>query len=240
MPAPPSPAPVAAQPPLWLGTRVLDGTGAGEPTPPELDPRAFTLPSALPPPVNGQFASTISPVPADVVARSSWHQGCPVTLDELRYVTVSFWGFDDRPHTGELLVNREIAAPVVAAFGEMYTAHFPIEQMRVTAAAEIDAPPTGDGNNTGSFVCRASVGSGSWSQHAYGLAVDVNPFQNPYSKGTTVIPELATSYLQRDRVRPGMITGDGVVVQAFGHNGLTWGGRWRSSKDYMHFSKNGR
>ena len=64
-------------------------------------------------------------------------------------------------------------------------------------ADELDAPPTGDGNNTGAFACRPTRGATSYSQHAYGLAIDVNPFQNPYVKGDLVLPELASSYLER-------------------------------------------
>ena len=82
-------------------------------------------------------------------------------------------------------------------------------------------------------------GETTFSQHAYGLAIDVNPFQNPYTKGDLVLPELASSYLDRGRVRPGMITPDGPVVRAFAAIGWTWGGTWHSLKDLQHFSQNG-
>jgi hypothetical protein len=82
-------------------------------------------------------------------------------------------------------------------------------------------------------------GRKAWSQHAYGLAVDVNPFQNPYHRGDVVLPELATSYLDRGNVRPGMIRPDGPVVRAFASVGWKWGGDYRSLKDFMHFSANG-
>jgi hypothetical protein len=78
-----------------------------------------------------------------------------------------------------------------------------------------------------------------WSQHAYGLAVDVNPFQNPYHKGQVVLPELATAYLSRAQSRPGMIQPGSPAVQAFIAIGWKWGGNYRSLKDYMHFSATG-
>ena len=112
--------------------------------------------------------------------------------------------------------------------------------MRITTKAEQTAPPTGDGNDTGSFNCRATRGATSFSQHAYGLAVDVDPFQNPYHRGDVVLPELASSYLDRGRSRPGMITADGPVVRAFAAVGWTWGGTWDSLVDLQHFSRNGR
>ncbi len=231
------------RPPAWLGTRPLplrpDGYGEVLPTPPELVDRQFTLPGPLPDPPGAAFSSTISPVPADVLNRSTWHPGCPVAASALRYVTVSFWGFDHAAHTGELLVNAAAAANLVTVFHRLFDARFPIEQMRISSAAELHAAPTGDGNDTQAFVCRNAVGSTDASQHAFGLAIDVNPFQNPYHKGAQVLPELASNYLDRDRGDPGMITPDGVVRQAFGSIGWGWGGSWRTLHDYMHFSRNG-
>lgn len=228
-------------PPDWLGTRVLplrdDGFGEIQPTPPELDPRAIRTVDLLPPPTGTAFQGTSEPVPDDVLARSSWSPDCPVTRDELSYVTVSFWGFDGDRHTGELLVNADAAGPLIQVFQRLYELHFPIEEMRIVRADELDLPPTGDGNDTTAFVCRPVVGATSWSQHAYGLAVDLNPFHNPYVKGDLVLPELASTYVDRDNVRPGMVTPD--VVAAFGDIGWGWGGDWNSLKDWMHFSSNG-
>ena len=163
-----------------------------------------------------------------------------MAADDLSWVRLTFRGFDHRRHTGELLVNASAADDLVAVFRDLYRARFPIEEMRITRKAELTAPPTGDGNNTGAFACRATTGGTSYSQHAYGLAVDVNPFQNPYTKGELVLPELASSYLDRGWVRPGMITPDGPVVRAFAAIGWGWGGSWSSLKDFQHFSANGR
>jgi hypothetical protein len=241
-PATPAPGTV---PPSWLGTRPLplrpDGYGQAQPTPPELDPRRFTLPDTLAPLPGDGFASVVEPVPAEVLARSTWQPPCPVAAADLAYVRLTFWGFDDQRHTGELLLNRSVARAVVGVFRTLYAHRFPFEELRVTTRSELDAPPTGDGNNTGSFVCRPITGSATtYSQHAYGLAIDLDPFQNPYTKDDLVLPELASSYLDRDHVRPGMITPDGFVVRAFESIGWTWGGTWRSLKDYQHFSQNGR
>jgi hypothetical protein len=228
-----------------LGTRPLplgpDGkTAIAQPTPPELQDRQFETIDYLPPPTDGRFHSTIEPVPDDVLARSTWVQECPVTRDDLAYVTVSHYGFDHKLHTGELLVNASVADDVVSVFNKLYDARFPIEQMRITTRDELDAPPTGDGNVTGAFVCRPTVGSDYWSQHAYGLAVDINPFQNPYVKGDVIIPELATSYADRDQDLPGMVSKGDAVTKAFTDIGWGWGGNWNSLKDWMHFSQNGQ
>jgi hypothetical protein len=110
----------------------------------------------------------------------------------------------------------------------------------VTTVEERDAAPTGDGNNTSAFNCRSAVATTAWSQHAYGKAIDVNPFQNPYVKGKVVLPELAGFYTARDRGLPGMIVAGGPVVRAFRTAGWGWGGNWHSEKDFMHFSVNGK
>lgn len=229
--------------PDWLGTRLLplrpDGHGEVLATPPELVDREFETIDLLDPPPSQEFVSSIEEIPPEVLARSSWTEECPVTLDELRYLTVSHFGFDGEFHTGEIIVNTAVAEDVVEVFARLHEARFPIEQMRVTTLEQVDDHPTGDFNETGSFVCRPAVGSSNWSQHAYGLAVDVNPFHNPYLKGDLVIPELASVYTDREDVRPGMIVAGDVVTGAFADIGWEWGGNWNTLKDWMHFSTTG-
>jgi D-alanyl-D-alanine carboxypeptidase len=228
-----------------LGARPLpqnpDGSVPPQETPPELQDRQLPTLDLLPPPAGGRFAASIDPVTADIRQRmgSSWSPGCPVPLEELRYLTLTFWGFDDRPHTGELVVNVAMAEEVVEVFRELFDAQFPIEEMRLVTTADLQAAPTGDGNNTAAFVCRTARGSTRYSEHAYGLAVDVNPFQNPYIRGETVLPELARSYTDRTVLRPGMLVEGSPAVTAFTRRGWEWGGAWRSVRDPMHFSTRG-
>lgn len=230
--------------PDWLGTRLLplrpDDFGQAQPTPPELEDRQLETLDILPAPPGEEFEATMQPIPPEVQARSSWTPECPVTLDDLVYLTMSHFGFDGRFHTGEMIVNATVADDVVEVFRKLHEARFPIEQMRVITAEEIDAHPTGDWNDTTSFVCRPAVGSNSWSQHAFGTGIDISPFHNPYLKGDLVLPELASAYLDRDDVRPGMIVEGDVVTEAFSDIGWGWGGNWSSLKDWMHFSLSGR
>jgi hypothetical protein len=240
----PEPPPLGTVPPPWLGTRVLpetpDGYGEIRPTPPALRDRRFTLPDQLPELPGRGFASRVaSPPPADVIARSTWRAGCPVGVDDLAWIRLTFWGFDDQRHTGELLANASVADDLVSVLRRLYADRFPIEEMAISTRADQDAPPTGDGNATEVFNCRPTTGGTSFSQHAYGLAIDVDSFQNPYVKGDLVLPELASSYLDRADVRPGMIEPGDDVVQAFAAIGWEWGGDWQSLKDYQHFSQNG-
>jgi hypothetical protein len=246
----PSPSPTEEQPlnkwvtlrPKWLGTRVLpkrpDGFGEVQPTPKILRNRRLPTIDLFPPPKQKHFFATIGPVPPDVVKRSSWRPKCPVTLDQLSYLKMSFRGFDHRRHMGEMIVNASVAEDIVNVFHTLYRAHFPIEEMRVVTLKEQNAPPTGDTDVTSSFECRKVTLGESWSEHSFGLAVDIGPFHNPYVRGDLVAPELAPAYANREWVRPGMILEGDVVVRAFDAIGWGWGGRWTSLKDYMHFSQN--
>ena len=175
-----------------------------------------------------------------MIARSTWRPGCPVGPAQLSWIRLTFWGFDDRRHTGELLTNTAVAEDLIRVFRRLYALRFPMEAMTIVTRQGLNAPPTGDGNGTGVFACRPTTGGTSYSQHAYGLAIDVNSFQNPYVNDGLVLPELAGAYLRRDHVRPGMIRANGPVVRAFASIGWEWGGAWSTLKDYQHFSANGR
>jgi hypothetical protein len=234
--------------PAWLGTRVLelaaDGFGVRVPTPPELVDRRFPPrpphPSLPVPPADGTFAASIAPLDDATLARSTWRDGCPVARDELRHVTVVHTGFDGHDHTGELIVHADVAADVVGIFRALHAARFPLEEVRIIAADELELPPTGDGNTTTGFVCRTMVSGARWSEHAYGRAIDVNPFHNPYVRGDVVLPELAGAYVDRSDLRPGMLAAGDVVTTAFAAAGWRWGGTWVSGPDWMHFSTTGR
>jgi len=171
---------------------------------------------------------------------TSWERGCPVGLRRMRYLQVTFWGFDRRRHVGELIVHQDHARGIAQVFRRLYDARFPIEQMTLPTSVERDPTPSGDGNGTGAMACRATVGQTFWSAHALGQAIDINPFQNPYQRDDLVIPERASAYLDRGWHRPGMIQPGSVVVRAFRDIGWSWGGDWRTLKDYQHFSATGR
>lgn len=209
-------------------------------TPEELRDRQLATIDLLPAPTDDRFQATISPIPDEVLTRSTWQEGCPVAVADLAYVVMTFWGFDDQAHTGEMIVNAPQADNIVAVFEKLYEARFPIEEMRVVSPADLEAKPTGDGNNTASFVCRAVTGGSRFSEHAYGLAIDLNPFHNPYRRGDLILPELAVDYLDRSTAKPGVVVAGDVAVEAFAAIGWSWGGDWRSLKDYQHFALNNR
>ena len=195
------------------------------------------------------FHATIQPLPAPVRADLNgryWHRGCPVPLADLRLLTVTYWGFDDRAHTGQLVVNEEAAPKLARVFRRLYALRFPIRHMQFADAYGPARSRPADGDVTASFECRQAVpspcaggsGTGTWSMHAYGLAVDLNPVENPYVGCGMTRDPAARRYLDRSRHRRGMVTA--AVVRAFRSIGWGWGGAWAgATKDYMHFSATG-
>jgi hypothetical protein len=187
------------------------------------------------------FEATVSLVRwADL--RFSYRAGCPVGPAELRTVRLRYWGFDGRPHEGTLVVNRRVTADITGVFRRLYEARFPIRRMVSVSAYRGSDEASMAADNTSAFNCRRAVGSstGSWSMHAFGLAVDVNPVENPYVLRGQAQPPAGARYLDRGRARPGMAVAGGVLVRAFAAAGWSWGGLWRGSPDYQHFSTNGR
>ena len=195
------------------------------------------------------FHSSIRPLSPHVraeVKREAWHRGCPVPLSGLRVLAVTYHGFDHRRHTGRLVVNRSAAAPLERVFHRLYYLNFPIRHLSIAAMYGPVRSRPRDGDMSGSFECRQAVpspcvggtGTGSWSEHAYGLAVDLNPRENPYVGCGQSRDPRTRPYFNRSRHRKGMVTGK--VVGAFASIGWGWGGAWAgSTKDYMHFSASG-
>lgn len=170
---------------------------------------------------------------------SSWRRGCPVPLYRLRMLRLSFWGFDGEVHRGVMVVHEDEARPVISAFRRIYAKRFKIRQMRLIDAFDGSDDRSMAANNTSAFNCRYVKGTTRWSEHSYGKAIDINPIQNPYVKGGVVDPPAGARYVDRSNVRKGMIIRGWAVTDAFDAIGWGWGGRWRHSKDYQHFSRSG-
>jgi hypothetical protein len=226
------------------------GPSGATPTAPPATATATTAPPAqaaraLP----ARFRGTVSPLPDGLAARmraTTWHPGCPVALRDLRLLTLRYWGFDGRVHEGPMVVNAAVAPAVVSVFRKLFEARFRIQLMHLAVRYRPDQDDPNDRRNyTDGFNCRPVVTArgplSGWSQHAYGLAVDINPVQNPYVTSDGYVRNLhARPYRDRSLRRPGMIHAGDVVVRAFAAIGWGWGGDWSASKDYMHFSSTGR
>lgn len=196
-----------------------------------------TTTSTLPSPV---FTSSIHDLDAERLAHS-WTSDCPVTPDEVVLVEVTHWDFDGQTHEGAIVVARSEGENVAAVFETLFDIGYPIESVTpigdLPPGIEDDDP---DYNNTSGLHCRRATGSSRWSEHARGLAIDINPLLNPFITSRTLWPANADRYLDRALGEPGIITGGDAVVEAFSSHGWHWGGYWDSIKDYHHFSTTNR
>ncbi|MDX6440012.1 MAG: hypothetical protein QOF45_2595 [Gaiellaceae bacterium] len=183
-----------------------------------------------------QFTAEIAPVKwADL--RHSYRAGCPVGPAQLRTVHVSYRGFDGTPQVGSIVVARRVAEDVVAVFRRLWVAGFPLRRLRPVSAYRGSDDASMAANNTSGFNCRFVGGTKQWSMHASGEAIDVNPVENPYIRGSYVSPPAGRAFLERRRYRQGMAVEGGVLVRAFASVGWKWGA---SFGDYQHFSTTGR
>lgn len=231
-PRPPGPATAAATPPV---ASVPPTAPSGTPADDEDASESLRT----------RFAGRIvRPLPADLLAAmrgETWESGCPVPLRDLALLRFNYWRFDGDVDRGPMVVNRTVARDVLGVFEKLFESRFPIRRVALAKRFRPNADPDSRGSVTASFNCRPVVtpdGPGNtFSQHSYGLAVDVNSLQNPYVRADGYVQDrFARPYVDRSQDLPGMIHDGDVVVQAFADIGWAWGGRWSSGKDYMHFS----
>jgi len=194
------------------------------------------------------YQSSISPITDSVKKRMirghSWRPGCPVPLKDLRYLRMSYRGFDGKEHTGEMIVNRSVAKEVTQIFGELYRMKYPIRRMRLVSDYGGSDFRSIEADNTSALNCRPVTGGKKWSRHAYGKAIDLNPLENPYvSRSGRISHKASLQYRKRTRKNPFkaeyravLLPGD-PAVRAFKKRGWRWGGDWHSIKDYQHFDK---
>jgi hypothetical protein len=186
------------------------------------------------------FTHNVTPVTRAQLPHS-WHAGCPVASSSLRRLRLGYWGFDGKPHVGTLVVNASAVGDLTVVFRRLYRARFPIRRMRPIDVYGGNDERSLAADNTAAFNCRYAVGPGPrrWSAHAYGVAIDVNPVENPYLESGRVHPRAGKAYRDRTNVWPGMAVRGGLLVSAFASVGWQWGGRWTGTPDYQHFSSTG-
>jgi hypothetical protein len=203
----------------------------------------FTSACAAQPPAP-EFVGRIETISAPLLVKmraSTWHQGCPVSPDDLRQLTLSYWNFDRMPTTGVLVVDKDVASDVVRIFRQLFQHGFLIEKMTPVEDYQGSDDASMAANNTSAFNCRDVTGQpGRFSNHSWGRAIDINPLTNPYIKGDKVLPPEGKRYLDRTKAFPGSILADSFIVKRFVEKGWTWGGNWTDRKDYQHFEKPAR
>ena len=179
-------------------------------------------------------------IPPEVEARMrgvSYPEGAEIKLDDLRYLKLSYIDFDGSPQVGEMVCNKAIASDLVDIFRALYEAQYPIRSIRLIDDFDGDDDASMRADNTSCFNYRKKVGVRELSKHALGLAVDVNPFENPYVRPARIRPAEARAFADRTKDFPHKIDKNDLCYKLFRSHGFSWGGTWRSVQDYQHFEK---
>jgi len=174
---------------------------------------------------------------------NSWREKCPVSLEDLRYLSLKHIGFKGNEVMGELIVHKDIAVEVAEIFEALYTMGYPIHKMKLASDYKGSDWQSIEADNTSAFNCRKATGSKKWSKHSYGKAIDINPIENPYIARSGRISHKA-SLIYRKRIHKKPSYADKAVLlkndqatKIFEKYGWKWGGDWSGVKDYQHFSK---
>ena len=157
-----------------------------------------------------------------------------------KIIDVLYYSFDGKIHKGQLVIDERLIGDIQEVFRVALENRFPITSVIPISSDRFfkngkwnDDDQSMLSNNTSAFNYRKATGGKTLSKHAYGFAIDINPVQNPYIKGKIVLPPNAVY----NTAKPGTLTYDSPVVRTFIRLGWTWGGNWKSLKDYQHFEK---
>ena len=162
-----------------------------------------------------------------------------IKRSDLRYLKVMHWDYDEQEHQGELICNKIIADKLIAIFQELYQQHYPIEKIRLPEEYDADDNRQMEDNNTSCFCYRNVSDTKKLSYHARGLAIDINTRYNPYVRyrnGKTIVqPSNGKAYVNRNKNFRYKIVENDLCHRLFIRHGFTWGGAWKTLKDYQHF-----
>ncbi len=188
------------------------------------------------------------PIPDSVMARM---QGVSLPVaeaarhgirqEDLCYLRLLHYDYEGNVREGEIVCNAAIADDLLDIFKQLFEAKYPIASIRLIDEFGADDERSMRANNTSCFCFRAVAGTKKLSKHARGLAIDLNPLQNPCVKtrnGRTIVqPATATRFTNRSRKFAHKIDHKDLAYRLFREHGFTWGGSWRSLKDYQHFER---
>ena len=180
------------------------------------------------------------PVPESVQSRmkgKSLPEKALIRIENLRYLTLYYYDFNGDIQTGEMVCNKAIAHDLLVVFCRLFQQEYPICSIRLVDDFDGDDEASMQANNTSCFNYRNVPGTNFLSRHAFGMAVDVNPLQNPWIVGKTIHPSNAGDYVDRSRDFPHKIDRNDACYRVMKAHGFIWGGEWAWAKDYQHFQK---
>lgn len=187
------------------------------------------------------YYESLSDSTKEYIYGKSYKENCTVPYESLKYVSIQYYNFKNEVETGEIICNEMIAQDLTEIFYELYLNQYQLESIHLVDDYNADDELSMEANNTSCFNYRSVPGKKALSKHALGLAIDINPFYNPYvthkGSATNITPIGSEIYADRTLDFPHKITENDLCYQLFISHGFTWGGGWKNSKDYQHFEK---
>lgn len=148
-----------------------------------------------------------------------------IDISLLSYLQISYYGFDNKPHVGEMIVNSKLANEVLEIFKELYDIKYPIEKIRLIDEYGANDELSMSDNNTSSFCYRKISNSKTLSNHSTGTAIDINPLYNPYVSNGKSSPASGALYVNRNADCQHLISKNDAIYTIFAKYRLELG--WR-------------
>lgn len=182
------------------------------------------------------------------IINKSYRENPNISLDDLVYIKLNYYNFDNKIVEGEIIVNKLIKEETINIFRELFDNKYQINSIKLIDDYWLEDGITSDENsikhnNSSAFNYRKVPRTNRLSNHALGLAIDINPRQNPYIMFVDDKPDYSMfdeeeEYFAKNRVGDHVINHDDLCYKVFTKYGFEWGGDWEKPIDYQHFQKN--
>ncbi|MDD2474417.1 MAG: M15 family metallopeptidase [Dysgonamonadaceae bacterium] len=153
-------------------------------------------------------------------------------IDELHLINVTYLSTDNKLHQGQILTNKRLAQDIKEIFQFMLEQNFVIERAIPIVAYNWSDSLSMANNNTYSF-CYRNI---TYSNHAKGLAIDINPRFNPLRWKTKDLPNEPIGAVLDTTVN-GTLHPEHLVVKEFRKRGFRWGHTFTKYWDDHHFER---
>jgi hypothetical protein len=158
-----------------------------------------------------------------------------IGFEELNYLHILYYDFENEVQEGEIICNKAIRDDFLEVFQELYEAKYQLCSVRLVDDFDANDEMSMEANNTSCFNYREIRDTGVLSRHGLGLAIDINPLNNPCVIGDSYEPLTAGEFVDRSKDFDHKIDEDDLAYKLFTEHGFFWGGSWKSVKDYQHF-----
>lgn len=153
-------------------------------------------------------------------------------IDQLELFDVVYLSTDGKVHKGQILSNKKIAADIRHMFDFMLEKEFVIEKAIPIVQYDWSDSLSMADNNSYSF-CYRNV---SYSKHAQGMAIDINPRFNPLRWKKVNRPNQPKGAVL-DTTVDGTLYLEHAVVKEFKRKGFKWGHVFSKYYDDHHFER---